>query len=294
MTDNLGKGLQSLIPPKQRKQDSGSFNAKKELDDKSQAVLSISIDKIKPNPRQPRKNFAESKLKQLANSIKEHGILQPLVVSKKGDTYQLVAGQRRLRASKIAGLSEVPVIIKQASDQQNLELALVENIQRDNLNAIEKAYAYEKLIDDFNFTQQDVARRIGKSRETVTNSLRLLKLPAEVQRAISENKISEGHGRVILTLPNSDKQILLLNKILKGKLSVRQAENLVSKFTKGLSKKTKSKSRKNPHLKSLENKLSEELNTRVKLTQKGKKGKIIITFFSKQELNNIVNKISKK
>ena len=255
----------------------------------------INIEKIKPNPYQPRKNFDKVRLQELADSIKEHGILQPLVVTKvKDGEFQLIAGERRLGAAKMVGLSEVPVIIRESSEQEKLELALVENLQRDDLNPIEKAYAFKKLIDEFNFIQQDVAKKIGKSREAVANTLRLLDLPAEIQRAVLNNKITEGHGRAILTLPNIEKQLLLFRKILNKKLSVRQVEAMAKKIIRCLPAKLKPKTRKDVYLRDLEDKLSSMLGTRVKLTRKGKKGKIIIEFFSQEELNSIINKICKK
>lgn len=258
-------------------------------------MTEISIGKIKSNPHQPRKIFNKARLQELADSIKAHGILQPLVVTRaRDDEYQLIAGGRRLEAAKIAGLSEVPVIIRDSSEQGKLELALVENLQRDNLNPIEKAYAFKKLIDEFNFIQQDIARRIGKSREAVANTLRLLELPAEIQRAILEKKISEGHGRAILILPDVEKQLLLLKEVLKKKSSVRQTETLAKKIIKTLPMKVRPKSRKDPYLKDLEDKLSDILGTRVELTRKGKKGKITIEFFSQEELDGIVKRICKK
>ena len=198
----LGNGLQSLIPPKSVNSPKYSKTLKTDLSDEERTknVLYIKISKIKPNPHQPRKNFEPSRLRELADSIREHGIIQPLVVNTIGDEYQLIAGERRLQAAKIVGLSEVPAIIRDSSEQEKLELALVENLQRDNLNPIEKAYAFKKLIDEFNFIQENVAKRIGRSRETVANTLRLLELPAEIQRAILNNKITEGHGRAILKL----------------------------------------------------------------------------------------------
>lgn len=290
--NNLGKGLQSLIPPK-------SAASPRQMDlggkDKAENILFIEVDKVTPNPHQPRKNFDKVKLQELADSIKAHGILQPLVVTKTGDgKYQLIAGERRLGAAKLAGLTKVPAIIRESSEQEKLELALVENIQRDGLNPIERAYAFKKLIDEFNFIQEKVAKRVGKSREAVANTLRLLDLPAEIQRAILEGKISEGHGRVILGLPDIEKRLLLCKEILKNGLSVRQAESLVEKIKAGLPKKFKIKTRKEPYLVDLEEKLSNALGTRVKLTKKGKKGKIIIEFFSQDELDGIIKRICKK
>jgi len=280
----MGNGLQSLIPPKKFQH---TANVKSDASD----ILSVEVERIKPNPHQPRKNFDKNKLQELADSIKQHGVLQPLVVSKKGQEYQLIAGERRLEAAKMAGLSKLPVIIRDASEQENLELALVENLQRDNLNPIERAYAFKKLIDEFNFIQEDISKKIGRSREAVANTMRLLNLPAEIQRAILENKISEGHGRAILALSDNEKQLLLLKEILKNNLSVRQTEALVKKF---VSKRAKLKNKKDPYLKDLEDKLSNVLGTRITLTRKGKKGKIIIEFFSQDELNGIVKRICRK
>ncbi len=209
----LGGGLQSLIP---KKPTGGQVNLIQQKKDEVKTLAEIEIYKIKPNPHQPRKNFDKGKLQELADSIKEHGILQPLVVTKdKENTYQLIAGERRLNAAKLIGLTKVPVIIRDSSEQEKLELALVENIQRDGLNPIERAYAFKKLVDEFNCIQADVAKRVGKSRETVANTIRLLDLPAEIQRAILEDKISEGHGRVILSLPDIEKQILLFKSIFR-------------------------------------------------------------------------------
>ncbi len=281
----MGQGLQSLIPSKR-------FNENQKSSDKADDIFYIEIEKIKKNPYQPRKNFDKIRLQELANSIKEYGILQPLVVVKVNDGYQLIVGERRLKASKMIGLSQVPAIIRKSSEQKKLELALVENLQRDNLNPIENAYAFKKLSDEFNFTQQSIARKVGRSREVIANTLRLLNLPAEVQRAILENKISEGHGRAILIVPNIEKQLLLFKEILKKKLNVRQTEALAKKIANIPSKKSKVKSKKDFYFKNLEDKLSKVLSTRVKLSGGSKKGKIIIEFFSKEELDNIAKRIS--
>lgn len=296
----IGNGLQSLIPPKKSSPPRNipipqRDEEQRDEENKAKNILELEIEKIKANPHQPRKSLDKIRLQELADSIKEHGILQPLVVTRVGDEeYQIIAGERRLEAAKIVGLSRVPVVIRDSSEQEKLELALVENLQRDNLNPVEKAYAFKKLIDEFNFIQQNVAKRIGKSRESVANTLRLLGLPAEIQRAILENKITEGHGRAILTLPDIEKQLLLLKEIIKGKLSVRQTEALARKITTGLSKKMKIKRRKDSHLVELEDKLSNVLGTRVTLTRKGKKGKITIEFFSQEELDGIIKRISRK
>jgi len=298
MSDNLGQGLSSLIPPKNnnsQSQFSGSARQQKSEEKiDSENILFIEVGKIKSNPHQPRKSFDKLKLQELANSIKEHGILQPLVLTKTEDGYQLIAGERRLEAAKIVGLPKVPAIIRDSSEQGKLELALIENIQRDNLNPIENAYAFKKLINEFNFTQQEVGKKIGKSRESIANTLRLLNLPAEIQRAILENKIKEGHGRVILSIPNVDKQLLFLKEIIKNNLSIRQAETMANKINRADPGRPKRKIRKDAQLKELEEKLENVLGTRVRLTKKGKKGKIVIEFFSSDELNNIIKKLSKK
>ncbi|HPK27071.1 MAG TPA: ParB/RepB/Spo0J family partition protein, partial [Anaerolineaceae bacterium] len=218
----LGKGLDALIP--EWKQETLSSNANQ--------VVQISIDKIKPNPMQPRKVFDDESLQDLANSIKEHGILQPLILvqTEDADTYNLIAGERRWRAARLAGLSEVPAIVRTATHQEQLEYSIIENIQREDLNALERARAYQLLVDEFSLTHEEIAQRVGKSRAAVTNTLRLLNLPESAQQALLEDKISEGHARALLSLNSTQAINAALETVLNLGLNVRQTELLVSKL----------------------------------------------------------------
>lgn len=238
------------------------------------------------------------RLAELADSIREHGILQPLVVTKIETEvltgtkveYQLIAGERRLLASKMAGLLQVPVIIrKMPSEGEKLELALIENIQREDLNVIERARAFEKLINEFNFLQKDIARRIGKSRESVSNALRLLNLPLEIQKGLEGQLISEGHARAILTLANPEKQRALYYAITQNNLSVREAQDLAENFGRRRGRQNRENS--DPEIKALETRLEETLGTKVSVNKKGDRGKIQIAFYSQEELAEIANRL---
>lgn len=306
----LGRGLESLIPAKNKTQiqseekagimapfieDSGSL--------KKEPIFYIETAKIKPNPQQPRKDFDEAGLKTLAESIYEHGILQPLILTKyeydtprgRGVEYFLIAGERRLRAAKIAGLPTVPAIIKRAdlSERQKLELALIENVQREDLNALEKAQAFEALSREFNLTQAEIARRIGKSRETVSNAMRLLELPQTVKRGLFEKKITEGHAKVILAASGADKQIALYEEIVKNNLSVRQAESLVKSLKANATGDFAGKKETGLDFESRQwqRRLEDAFGTKVSLTKNKGRGKIIIEFFSDEEFKNIIGKI---
>ena len=288
---SLGTGLSSLIP---KKTNINSKITKKQFVVPSSGVseqdnlLEIETGKIIANPHQPRKYFEENNLKELANSIKEHGILQPLVVSKIGSgQYELIAGERRLEASKLVNLKTVPVIVRSVSDQQKLELALVENVQRHNLNPIEEARAYLKLADEFNLTQKEIAQKSGKSRSMIANSLRLLDLPIEIQRGLMEEKITAGHARAILALDNPEKQRALYQLILKNGLSVRAAEEKVKSVTVK-SYKRKNTKRDDPAIQDMENRLQEKLKTKVQIKKSGRSGKVVIEFYSEEELGKIV------
>lgn len=271
----------------------------------SSSIFYLEANRIKPNPFQPRREFDPVALEELANSIREYGILEPLIVTREEKEtefgrdveYLLLAGERRLKAAQIVGLSTVPAIIKEnIKNQERLEIALIENIQREDLNAIEKAKGFASLIDQFGLSQREVAFRVGKSREAVANALRLLQLPSEIQKAIEDGKISEGHARIILTLAGSDKQRMLLGRILAYNLTVRQAEvaakELIreTKFTGspdedfGLASESE--------LKEIENKLEESLKTKVILKKKGQKGMIAINFSSQEELEKIIKAIT--
>ncbi|MDO8676310.1 MAG: ParB/RepB/Spo0J family partition protein, partial [Candidatus Azambacteria bacterium] len=293
---SLGRGLESLIP-KTTPQNPALRGLADERLQQKESVFLIEIDKIKENPHQPRRDFNEEEIKSLADSIREHGILQPLIVTKLEEEnysgikvfYQLIAGERRLRAAKIAGLNFIPAMIRGKTEERNkLELALIENIQRADLNAIEKARGYERLAKEFNLSQREIAERVGQSREAVANAIRLLQLPIEIQRAIENGKISEGHGKAILALDNNQ-QSAFLNEIISKNLSVRAAESL-GRQVKGISKRIR-KDEIDPESRVLESRLEEFLGTRVKLAKSGGRGNILIEFYSPEELNSILDKI---
>jgi ParB family chromosome partitioning protein len=250
----------------------------------------VEIVKISPNPHQPRFHFDETKLQELSNSIKEHGIIQPIVVSRNGDKFEIIAGERRFQAAKLAGLLKVPVIVRDVTEQQKLELAIIENIQRHDLNPVEEAKSYQKLIDDFDLSQEEAALKLGKSRSTVANKLRILTLPVEIQKALMENKITEGHAKAILAIENSEKQKALFDLILKSGLTVRQTENKTKEVSVRTHKRLVSV---DPEQKALEDNLSQALNTKVKLQKSGTGGKIVIEFYSEEELRNIAENIER-
>ncbi|MEK7627580.1 MAG: ParB/RepB/Spo0J family partition protein [Patescibacteria group bacterium] len=294
----LGRGLASLIPKKENKfadlakEDFASSGLSRE------SVFYVEIEKIKPNPHQPRKNFAEEALRELADSIKEYGIIQPLVVSKveritasgKSVEYELIAGERRLRAAEIVGINQIPVVIRKASEEEKLALALIENIQRDDLNAIEKANAFKELVDQFNLSHQEIADKVSKSREAVSNILRLLSLPMEIQYAVSSGEISEGHARAILSMgENLEKQRAFFKEILEKKLTVREAEEMARTIKKVVLRKRIAGI--DPEVRALEERLEEALGTRVRLKRRGESGRVIIEFYSREELNKFLEKV---
>lgn len=274
----LGRGLDALIL-------SGDRTNIRESDQ-------IPVDRIVPNPRQPRTNINPEELKELAASIKEHGIIQPIVVTydQQADSYTLIAGERRLLAAQQAGMESVPAIVREVSDQQRLVLALIENVQRSDLNAIEAAEAYRQLAEDFQLSHEDISTHVGKSRVTITNTLRLLKLPKDVQQALVDNIISEGHARALLTLPNPQAQSTALKTILKRDLNVRQTEELVRKLT-GQQVKTQSKPTHSPEISALEERLRSQLGTKVNVKPKKNGGTLVIHYYSNEELDNIIAKI---
>lgn len=297
----LGRGLSSLIPNKQPdsaqtlSQTDEEVVSPKVVAPKDESirgdnfVIEVAVDQIVANPHQPRLQFDDEKLENLAQSIKVHGIIQPLIVSRKGNLYELIAGERRFQASKIVGLKKVPVIIREASELQKLELAIIENIQRHDLNPIEEGKAYQKLADDFQMNQEEVAAKMGKSRSLVANKIRLLGLPVEIQKGLVEGKITEGHAKAILSIPNPEKQRALYELILKSNLTVRQVEEK----TREVSTKTyKRKSLGDPELNELENKLVDTLGTKVKISKSGDGGKIVIEYYSKEDLDSLLEKIS--
>jgi ParB family chromosome partitioning protein len=271
----LGKGLGALIP---------DIN---QYDDKNNYVY-CNVEDIQPNKFQPRKGFDEDRIEDLVVSIKEKGIIQPLIVRDIGDGYELIAGERRWRAAKKAGIKEVPVIVKKASDTEVLELSLIENIQREDLNALEEAEAYKRLTEEFTLSQEEIAKRVGKNRSTITNYLRLLKLPPEIRDGLSRNVVTMGHARAFLSLETTAKQREAYRQALKRGLSVRQTENMV----KGLKKEKKNKPLerdKGIHLDSIKNELIKRFGTQVKIVaRKGGRGKIEIEFYSLDDLDRII------
>lgn len=277
----LGRGLDALFS--------------NSLMDTNDSVKMVSISSIVPNPRQPRTRFTDNELSELADSIREHGVIQPLVVSEQADgTYTLIAGERRLRASQIAGLNTVPVITRQADDRELLELALIENIQREDLSPLEAAEAYKSLEENFNLTHEEISKRVGKNRASVTNTMRLLKLPGEVQKALLEKAITEGHARVLLSLPTPQAQINAMNHIIRNELSVRQTEEYIRSLLGESSKKAKTvKNELTPEYKEIENKLRQSMGTKVSLRPaKNGTGSINIHYYSDEELEAIIDKLS--
>ena len=294
----LGRGLSNLIPTddtiedvstKTSKQTKTSSAVKTEVVKKVEQTLNI--NRIEPNKNQPRKEFNEDALQELADSIKQFGVIEPLVVVKRKGYYELIAGERRWRAARLAGLKEVPVVIKDYDDQQIVEIALIENIQREDLNPIEEAHAYERLIQEFNLTQDEVAERVSKSRTTVTNALRLLKLTEKVQQMLIDDMLSTGHVRALITIADPQLQYETAMYIFDKKLSVRETESYVKKL---LNKKPKDKpaEKEDPELsflyKALENLLKESLGTKTTIKAKTKdSGKIEIEYYSQEDLERI-------
>lgn len=255
-------------------------------------IQEIELAKIVPNPYQPRKIFDPEGLKELAKSIREHGVIQPLVVTETPSGYEIVVGERRFRASILAGMTTVPAIVKkQLGDQTKLEVALIENIQRRELNAIEEARAYDRLIKTFNLTQEQVAQKVGKSRPTVANTLRLLNLPVEVQRAVIENKITEGHARALLSVPEPEKLLALFKAILEQNLNVRQVEAKAREFSM---KRQVDAAAPDPKLLAIESELRTRLGAQVKVQRQGRGGKITIEFFSDEDLQEIIDKMAEQ
>ncbi len=252
-------------------------------------ALSVPTGKIVPNPHQPRIQFSEDKLLELAQSIREHGILQPLIVTRAGENFELIAGERRLQAAKIVGLVEVPVMIREAGNQEKFELAIIENIQRHDLNPIEEARAYERLSKEFQLSQEEIAKKMGRSRSAIANTVRLLQLPVEIQRAIIEDSISEGHAKALLSIENPEKQRALFDAIVKQGLTVRETETKTREISVKPRRKTVSK---DPELEARENALSEIFGTKVRIAKTGLGGMIRIDYFSDEEFKNIFSKLA--
>lgn len=304
----LGKGLDSMIPvyPKEnaKKPQSSSSRTTKKSEKASKAqtvvkeaedgdVIRVRISKIEPNREQPRQVFDETALGELADSIKQYGLIQPLVVKKKGDAYEIIAGERRWRASRMAGLKEVPVIVREISEQESMELALIENIQREDLNPMEEAKAYRRLLDEFDLTQEEMAKKVSKSRAAVANAMRLLKLDDAVQKMVEENQLSAGHARALAAIADPEIQKKAAQQIVENGLSVRETEKLVKKLTsEGSKPKKEEKEPVNEAVelvyRQMEDKMKASLGTKVSICNgKNNKGHIEIEYYSMDELERI-------
>ena len=295
--DALGKGIRSLLQNIDADLKSTSGSLRSEVVEKTTASNRVALDQIEVNPKQPRKDFDETALSELAASLKLHDIIQPLTVSRMPNgKFRLIAGERRYRAAKIAGLKDVPVYIRQANDAELLELALLENLQRENLNAIEIALSYKRLMDELDYTQEQVAERMGKERSTVTNYIRLLKLPPDIQVAVRTGVISMGHARALINVDVIDKQLFIFSEIKNKQLSVRQTEDLVrNMYTGGGAVKNTVKAQLPPAFKKIEDNLASEYNTKVKLVHSKKgNGSVTFEYYSLEELNGLLDKLNIK
>ncbi len=293
--DALGKGIRSLLQNIDADLKNTAGNLKSEIVEQASTSMRIALDQIEVNPRQPRRDFDDDDLQELASSIKMHDIIQPLTVTKLANgKYRLIAGERRLRASKIAGIKNVPVYVRQANDTELLELSLLENLQRKDLNAIEIALSYKRLMDELEYTQEQVAERMGKERSTVTNYIRLLKLPPDIQVAVRTGVISMGHARALINVDVIDKQLFVFNEIKKSGLSVRQTEELVRKiYTSPVKIAVKPSLAAN--FKKIEDNLASSFNTRVKMKHSKKgTGSILFEYYSVEELNALLDKLNIK
>jgi len=276
----LGKGLSALIPERPADQ-----NGHKD------EIVYVQTDRIKPNPFQPREDFDNTSIEELAQSIKEKGVIQPLLVRRKGDNYELIAGERRLRAAKLLGVKELPIFVKDVADLDSLELALIENIQRQELNPIEEAHAYQHLIEKFNLTQDRISEVLGKGKATISNTLRLLKLPHEIQQELKHNRISFGHARALLEIEDSNLQRKLTQEIIAKGLSVRELETLIKTRRPASAKRRMGVSTREPIVAVLEEQLQHALATKVRISKRKKRGHILIEFYSEEDLHRIINVI---
>jgi len=276
----LGKGLSALIPEKAVE---GEVH--------KEEIIYVQSGQIKPNPFQPREDFDQTSIEELSQSIKEKGVIQPLLVRRRGDNYELIAGERRFRAANMLGLNEIPVIVRDVSDQDSLELALIENIQREGLNPIEEAHAYQHLIDKFKVTQEKISEVMGKARVTITNTLRLLKLPHEIQGEMKRGRISFAHGRALLEVEDTNLQRKLVQDIITKGLSVRELESLIKSNRPKLIKRKIGQGQREPLVVILEEQLQHALATKVRISKRQKRGHINIDFYSQEDLERIVNVI---
>lgn len=282
----LGKGLDSLIPEKKAVKKENPVQTKEESAKNGEQMMKLSL--IEPNRDQPGRMFEEDSLLELADSIKQYGVLQPLLVQKKDDFYEIIAGERRWRAAKMAGIKEIPVIIREYTNQEVVEIALIENIQRENLNPIEEAMAFKRLLTEFSLKQDEVAERVSKSRTAVTNSMRLLKLNEKVQQMIVDDMISTGHARALLAIDDAEQQYILANKIFDEKLSVRETEKLIKELKNPKKEKVKKVIENDFIYRDSEEKMKSLMGTKVSVNQKANgKGKIEIEYYSEKEFERI-------
>lgn len=292
----LGKGLDSLIPTNVMMESEvkhATVSTASSPEEEKDGTLMVKLSKVEPNREQPRKNFDEDSLQELAESLKQFGMLQPILVQNRGDYYEIIAGERRWRAAKIAGLKEVPVIVRELTDQEIVEISLIENIQREDLNPIEEAQAYKRLLAEFHLKQDEVAERVSKSRTAVTNSMRLLKLCDEVQKMVVDDMISTGHARALISIEDPEEQYLIAQKIFDEKLSVREVEKLV----KDLHKPPKPPKEENKTLQAIYQEISERLkqslSTKVSVSAKQNgAGKIEIEFYNHEDLERLLERIT--
>ena len=293
----LGKGLGNLIPESDKEAQKTKVVEKvveKKVIVKEPAETIVKINEVEPNKNQPRRTFDEDALLELAESIKQHGVIQPLIVKKRDKYYEIIAGERRWRAAKMAGLKEIPIVIKDFSDQEIMEVALIENIQREDLNPIEEAQAYQRLIKEFNYKQDELAERVSKSRVAVTNSMRLLKLDERVQKMIIDDMISAGHARALLAITDSEKQYTIAMKVFDEKLSVRETEKLIKNLDKQVKPKVNTTPENDFIYRDIENKLKESMGTKVIIHNKdNNKGKIEIEYYSQDDFERIVDILKK-
>jgi len=271
----LGKGLSALIPDAD------------EFDDRDKQFFQCPVEVIEPNPYQPRQTFSPHELEEMVRSVKEKGIITPLLVNKTETGYQLIAGERRWRAAQKAGLRRIPVVVREVTPTESLELALIENIHRKDLNPIEEAFAYAKLLEETRITQDVLAKRLGKDRSSITNLLRLLKLPVQIQQDVIDGHLSMGHARLLAGLKNSEDQWTLRNTIIKRGLSVRQSEALAKRGKDSTNTREKG-STKDPYLQSLEDNLKRSLGTKVEIKKRGRKGSLVVHFYSDDELDRLL------
>jgi ParB family chromosome partitioning protein len=271
----LGKGISALIPEK--------------ISGREEKIIYVPIEQIKPSPFQPREVFDNQNIEELAQSIKEKGVIQPLLVRRKGDYYELIAGERRLRASNMLNLKELPIIVKEVDDPDSLELALIENIQRQDLNPIEEAHAFQYLIEKFQVTQEKISEILGKARVSITNTLRLLKLPREIQEEIKKGRISFAHGKALLEIEDENKQRKFAQEIISKGLSVQELENLIKTHRPRSIKLRARSSTKEPYVAALEEELQHVLATKVRISKRKKRGHILIEFYSPEDLERILN-----